>query len=252
MKSCTRWASAIASTWPRPRSWEAVRRGALRATPGTANRSSSAVGGDAAFPDNGDIVTGQYLYRKDSMDIDLYQFQVATEGDFSVETIAQRLENASSLNTALVLYNGNGQAIASQRRLLRHGLLYQRPLDCREPITSASAPAATRSTTRTSPNSGVGGTTEGAYQLRLNFQPLDNSQLVDARGIALDGDADGVPGGEYNYWFNVQSASPTAAQNHTLIVDKLSPGPTLRRHPGPSVQDHLQRLDGGRGGLQLR
>ena len=60
-------------------------------------------------------------------------------------------------------------------------------------------------------NSGVGGTTEGAYQLRLNFQPLDNSHLVDARGIALDGDADGVAGGEYNYWFNVQSASTTAA-----------------------------------------
>ena len=71
-------------------------------------------------------------------------------------------------------------------------------------------------------DSGVGGTTEGAYQLRLNFQPQDDSQMVDARGIALDGDADGTAGGQYNYWFNVNTANAVAAQNHTLIVDKLS------------------------------
>ena len=59
---------------------------------GNGESQNSAVGGDAAFPDNGDIVSGQYLYRKDSMDIDLYQFQVDQEGDFSVETIAQRLQ----------------------------------------------------------------------------------------------------------------------------------------------------------------
>ena len=91
-------------------------------------------------------------------------------------------------------------------------------------------------------NSGVGGTTQGAYQLRLNFQPQNPAQLVDARGIALDGDADGTPGGEYNYWFNVQSASATAAANHTLIVDKLSPGPTYDgtlAHPYKTISSAL-------------
>ena len=46
--------------------------------------------------------------------------------------------------------------------------------------------------------------------MRLNFQPKITAQLVDARGIALDGDADGQAGGQYNYWFNVQSANATA------------------------------------------
>ena len=209
--------------------------------PGNGESQQSAVGGDAAFPDNGDIVSGQNLFRKDSMDIDMYQFQVATEGDFSVETFAQRLENASSLNTALVLYNSSGQAIAANDDYYGTDSYISVHLLPGTYYVGVSASGNSQYDPNV-PNSGVGGTTEGPYQLRLNFQPLNNSQLVDARGIALDGDADGVPGGEYNYWFNVQSASPTAAQNHTLIVNKLSPGPTYDgtlAHPFTTISSAL-------------
>ena len=209
--------------------------------PGNGESQDSAVGGDASFPDNGDIVTGQNLFRKDSMDVDLYQFQVTTAGTFSAETFAQQLENASSLNTALVLYNSAGQAIAANDDYYGTDSFINVPLTPGTYYIGVSASGNSQYNPSV-PNSGVGGTTEGPYQLRLTFQPQNNSQLVDARGIALDGDADGAPGGEYNYWFTVQSASTTAAQNHTLFVDKLSPGPTYDgtlAHPYKTISSAL-------------
>ena len=71
---------------------------------------------EASFPDNGDINSGQYLYRLDSMDIDMYRFEVgAGGGDFSAETIAQRMANASLLNTELILFDANGNVLAKKR-----------------------------------------------------------------------------------------------------------------------------------------
>ena len=75
------------------------------------------------------------------------------------------------------------------------------------------------------PNSAFGGTTEGNYELRLNFKPSPErnptaaSGLVDIDGTPtlLDGDADGKPGGEYNFWFT------TASPANTFIVDKSAP-----------------------------
>ena len=178
--------------------------------------------GDAAFPDNGDIVSGQYMYRNDSMDIDLYQFQVDQAGNFSAETIAQRLQDASLLNTALVLYNSQGQVVARNDDYYGTDSFINIPLTPGTYYIGVSASGNDQYDPDIA-NSGVGGTTEGPYDLRLNFQPQASTQLVDARGIALDGDADGTAGGEYNFWFNANTASTTAAQNHTLIVDKAAP-----------------------------
>jgi hypothetical protein len=70
-------------------------------------------------------------------------------------------------------------------------------------------------------DSGFGGTTQGAYQLRLNFNPNPTAQMVDTSGTPLDGDSDGHAGGEFNYWFTVADAA------NTVIVDKSAlPGGT--------------------------
>ena len=69
-------------------------------------------GADLGFPGNQDIVSGQYLFRPDSNDIDLYKFTVTQSGDLSAETIAERLQSASSLNTLLTLYDGSHNVIA--------------------------------------------------------------------------------------------------------------------------------------------
>ncbi len=75
------------------------------------------------------------------------------------------------------------------------------------------------------PDSGFGGTTEGRYELRLNFKPspernptaISGIVDIDVQPTLLDGDADGRPGGEYNFWFTVAAAS------NTFIVEKSAP-----------------------------
>ena len=68
------------------------------------------------------------------------------------------------------------------------------------------------------PDSGFGGRTEGAYELRLGFRPksLEANTIVDSRGTPLDGDRDGSPGGLFRFWFN------TAAQSGTIFVDRAN------------------------------
>ncbi len=66
----------------------------------------------------------------------------------------------------------------------------------------------------TTTDSGFGGTTQGRYDLYLKFEPqvdetdvirdLD-SDRIDVPGTPLDGDADGVPGGVHNFWFQTRS-----------------------------------------------
>ncbi|MEL7335019.1 MAG: peptidase, partial [Planctomycetota bacterium] len=65
----------------------------------------------------------------------------------------------------------------------------------------------------TIPGTGFGGHTQGDYELQLKFQAqvdevdvlrdLDNDR-VGVPGTALDGDGDGVPGGEFQFWFQVR------------------------------------------------
>ena len=83
------------------------------------------------------------------------------------------------------------------------------------------------------PNSGEGGTSEGPYQLRIQHRPelSPAQQMQDAIeslhpsplftptvSQALDGDADGTPGGAHNFWFRV------ATPEDTLLVDKAGGG----------------------------
>ena len=63
-------------------------------------------------------------------------------------------------------------------------------------------------------DSGFGGRTQGAYNLKLNFTPTPTSTLNDTNGVALDGDGDGQPGGTFNFWFQSNVAS------NTVYVDK--------------------------------
>src|SRR6185503_9688171 len=65
-------------------------------------------------------------------------------------------------------------------------------------------------------DSGFGGRTEGAYNLSMNFKSDGETSLSDSTGVKLDGDADGKPGGAYEFWFQ----SNTAA--NTIYVDKAN------------------------------
>ena len=67
-------------------------------------------------------------------------------------------------------------------------------------------------------DSGFGGTTQGQYQLRMNFTPDASATLVDAGGTSLDGDVDGIPGGNFNFWFQVGNDA------NSIYVDKSFTG----------------------------
>lgn len=88
------------------------------------------------FPGNQDVIHGQYLYRPDGSDIDLYRFEVDFGGEdrvglLTAETYAQRLTNASALDTNLHLYKqiqaqaatsfGVGEALSLRFEAVRPG-----------------------------------------------------------------------------------------------------------------------------------
>ena len=71
---------------------------------------------EPVFPGDHDIAHGEFLYRPESNDIDLYKFELTDAGRFSVETYAQRLNDPSLLDTVLTLYQAN--ADGTRRELI--------------------------------------------------------------------------------------------------------------------------------------
>ncbi|MFY8056760.1 MAG: hypothetical protein ACOVRM_03405, partial [Planctomycetaceae bacterium] len=67
-------------------------------------------------------------------------------------------------------------------------------------------------------DNGMYGTTQGKYDLRLNFRPNTDSTIRDSAinqpSLRLDGDHDGVEGGVYNFWFRAVDI------NRLRVVDK--------------------------------
>ncbi len=183
--------------------------------------SASTTSSESTFPGNVDINTGLYLYRADSMDVDMYKFTVDQTGTFSAEAIAQQLENASLLDTSIILYDANGNVIASNDDYYDDDSYLTVDLKAGTYYVGVSASGTTYDATEA--DSGIGGTTQGKYELRLNFTPKDNVQLTSDVGIALDGDTDGTAGGAYNFWFNVQTksddnTSPLDTDGHDNLV----------------------------------
>ena len=77
-------------------------------TQSTASVLSPTLDNEALFPSPADIVNGQYLYRPESNDIDLYRFNLENSGTVNIQSVAERLRSASGLNTALRLYQDQG------------------------------------------------------------------------------------------------------------------------------------------------
>ncbi|MEX2142880.1 MAG: NF038122 family metalloprotease [Pirellulales bacterium] len=179
---------------------------------------------DAAFPGDHDIVHGRHTHRPESTDIDVFRFTLNQAGVFSAEVAAERLVHSSLLDSVVWVYSSTGELIARNDDYYSEDSYVElelQPGDYYVAVTSTGMTAIDPSI----PQSGFGGTTEGDYELRLNFRPSAErtptaaSGLVDIDGqpTLLDGDTDGAQGGEYNFWFAAASAA------NTLIVDKSAP-----------------------------
>ncbi|TWU59484.1 hypothetical protein Poly51_22720 [Rubripirellula tenax] len=185
-------------------------------TPGTDN--------EPAFPSVADIVHGQYLYRPDSTDIDLYKFTLASRGSLSIEAFAERLTNPSLLDTTLRLYQLGPQGSFVEIAQNDDYFSNDSAIDVENlPAGSYMIGVSARGNNNYDPSiedSGFGGLTEGNYELAINFKPAATSGIRDA-GIGttsqvLDGDGDNRAGGVFDFWF-----VPTDS-NNTLYVDKAA------------------------------
>ena len=172
---------------------------------------------EPVFPGINDIIHGQYLYIPESKDIDLYRFQLTESGRFSAEAFAERLPQGSLLNTVISLYRvdrgGGTELIARNDEYYSNDSYLELDLSAGTYCVAVSASGNDQFDPAIE-DTGLGGRSEGEYELRLNFRPTADRTIVDATGVRLDGDADGVPGGAFNVWFRVAP---------TIFVDKSAP-----------------------------
>ena len=178
-----------------------------------------AAGTEMIFPGDHDIVHGRFLYRPDSTDVDLYQFTLPVSGRVNIETFAERLVNSSILDTQLRLYqlqsDGSYREVAQNDDYFSEDSHLSLELAAGTYVLGVSA-SGNDDYDPAIAGTGLGGTSEGAYKVRIDFRPPATSLLRDSTGVAVDGDADGVPGGVHNFWFR-----PTGPSN-TLFVDKAA------------------------------
>jgi hypothetical protein len=86
---------------------------------GFLNASINVLGdNEPVFPGNTDVLHGQFVHRPDSVDIDLYRFEVDLDdptqtGTLTAETFAERLADSSLLDTSLTLFEENAASITT-------------------------------------------------------------------------------------------------------------------------------------------
>ncbi len=181
---------------------------------------------EVVFPGDHDILHGQVLYNPEGNDIDLYRFVVNNIGQFTAEIAAERLSDlpgteptsASRLDSMLRLFRAtpNGPELVAQNdNYFSQDSFLQLELTPGTYYVGVSSTGNDSYSPRTE-DSGIGGTTQGDYTLRVDFRSNSSASLVDTSGMQFDGDGDGVPGGVFNFWF--RAASPT----DTLFVDKAT------------------------------
>ncbi|MCY2976123.1 MAG: Ig-like domain-containing protein [Planctomycetota bacterium] len=186
------------------------------------------------FPGDHDVTHLQHIHRPDNRDVDIHKFdlQPGQRGTLVVETIAERLSDASDLDTYLTLFKRDATGLHviaindnyfSNDSLIRAELIGEVGVEYFIAVTSRGNENYDPQVT----GSGSGGTSEGRYQLRIDYRPSEASQIVDTSGTPFDGDGDGIAGGEFNFWFRtatpIDALAPPTTTPKTIFVDKDNP-----------------------------
>ncbi len=210
---------------------------------------------EMVFPGNHDIVHGQHVLRPEGKDIDLYRFSLPERGELRIETFAERLADASLLDTHLRLYqrqpDGTYVEIAANGDYFSQDSMIRLNVRAGHYIVGVSAKGNDTYDPRVV-DSGLGGKSEGRYQLRIDFRPPEQSFMVDSSApgkggaVRIDGDGDGRPGGTFNFWF-----MPTGPQN-TIYVDKAAPNANGDGSLGAPFRRINQALTASRAGTVVR
>ncbi|TWU60075.1 Matrixin [Rubripirellula tenax] len=168
------------------------------------------------FPGEADIIHGTYLHQLESLDVDLYRINVTENGVLKVQTMAQRLADASLLDTRLALYRedaaGKLQLVSSNEDYFGSDSF----IDISVTPGNYFVGVSSEGNSLYDPNSGLtsaGGTSQGAYELRVDFKSESATTMTDVDGSLIDGDRDGIQGGIYDFWFEPIDSS-------TIYVNK--------------------------------
>ncbi len=213
---------------------------------------------EALFPSPSDITNGQYLHRPDSNDIDLYRFDVPAgrAGVVSIETIAERLPRASSLDTNLRLWRQTGATfteIAANDDYFSNDSRVQMRLSSGVYVIGVTATGNTDYDPVVE-NTGMGGRTEGSYELLVSFDADASASITDGpvsgagaatdRNLALDGDADGEAGGEFNYFFKpaIPATVNATESRRTVFVDNDGSFDAAAPAPG-AINNPFREID---------
>ncbi|MEO2009874.1 MAG: hypothetical protein ABGX22_14455, partial [Pirellulaceae bacterium] len=216
---------------------------------------------EPVFPGDGDIIHGLQLFRDQAKDIDLYRFDLQESGLFTAETFAERLGNSSTLDTNLHLYQvqldeagnplidpntGNDviELIARNDDYASEDSFIELELEPGRYYIGVTA-SGNDGYNPVIEDTGNGGTTEGDYDLRLNFRPAADRAINDFTATRFDGDADGVPGGVYNFWFRTAAPltnAPDPGVAATIYVDKSNQPPVTDPAPNGELLNPFNSL----------
>lgn len=196
---------------------------------------------EQVFPGVDDVIHGQHMYRPDNRDVDLYRFVVAagTTGSLRAETIAERLNDSSNADTHLTLFrletDGTLTTVASNDNYFSDDSFVSAELQPGEYFLSVTG-SGNQDNNPLTGDTGGGATSQGRYDLRIDFKSTTASSIVEertgstSRGSALDGDGDGIAGGNFDFWFRAASpvgtAGVPAGSPRTIVVDKAFTGVT--------------------------
>ncbi len=180
--------------------------------------------GEAVFPGDYDIVHAKQLYAPTGSDIDLYKFNLINPGKIVAQTVVARPGSVvtSRLDTVVSIYREDIVGGKPVRTLVaRNDNYYGRDSFVEIDATPGTYYVGVTASGNTAFNpevsdSGYGGKSDGAYDLKLQFKPSFNAlnTILDQTGKPIDGDRDGQVGGGFKFWFN------TASTANTVFVDK--------------------------------
>ena len=168
---------------------------------------------DNVFPGLPDVVHLNFLHQAEALDVDLYEINLQDEGTLQVQTIAERLSDASLLDSRLTLYRqqpGGLELVAQNDDYFGNDAFIEFEIDQQGVYYIGVAADGNDTNDVESGLTSEGGRSEGNYNLRVEFKSsTTTAALTDGDGSKLDGDRDGQEGGNYNYWFTAANVADT-------------------------------------------
>ena len=131
---------------------------------------------EQVFVGGHDLVHGQFLHQPESNDIDIYELDIIESGVLSIEILAERLGQPSTLDSVITVYRDVQDGDVVRRELVaRNDDYFSEDSHLKLDVESGHYYIGVSSTGNDSydPNvvdSGANGTTEGVYDLRFEFQ----------------------------------------------------------------------------------